>query len=794
MNLADQEILRRLGEGVPIAAVCDAAGCSRGEFDQWWQACAAKRVPATTGDVRAPVKAAVSLERDPRGLPHIRAKNDRDLFVAFGYAMAQDRLFQLDYLRRKGAGRLAEVMGAEALQSDVLARTVGLRRIAETEWERLPEETRTLLTSFTAGVNAVIEQSTDCLPIEFDLLDYRPALWTEIDCLTIEVEFRWYLTGRFPVIVIPELVKRRVGDNDLKREFFCGEALQECLLPADGYPETRSARPAEAVSPSMAGFDDGTGSNNWVVGGKLTASGKPLVASDPHIAIEAVSCWYQARLQGGSFNVAGMAYTGLPAIMFGRNENVAWGITNNICSLRDLYQERTDPDHPGCFLFDGQWEPWRERTETITVRDAEPVTKTIRASRHGPIVDDVLPPPADTTGPVSLRWLGMHEGGWLTALLGMDRAGNVSEFNESLRPWHVPTFSLVFADSAGQIGLKVSGRIPIRNVDESGYRPGHDPAHQWDGLIPFEDMPGVIDPEQGFVATANNPLATSDFPYPLSCTSPAGYRARRIREMIESHQPGSITADHLRGMQFDVLSLRAANCLPPLLAILDAAAFQDEPISQAIGALRRWDGHVLPGEVGPTIFNCFFTHWTGAVVAERFEAAARPLVAMGAEGFAARLLDTDHHGWFADGNRNEQVRSAFQKAIADLAQRLGPNIANWKWEQLHRLTMNHVLAARGELAALLNYAGMGVRGDMQSVCNTGSGPDWTAVTGGGFRMIADLADATTLLTIDAPSQSGHPGSPHYSDQLADWLAGNYHDLPLAGEGPASGVRLTLQPG
>ena len=426
------------------------------------------------------------------------------------------------------------------------------------------------------------------LPIEFDLLDYRPERWTPIDCLVIENEFRWYLTGRFPVIAIPELVKRTLGDERLIREFFCGEATDETILPPDGYPARRSpvARPSRSVR-RWAVATTATGSNNWVVGGERTATGKPLIASDPHIAIDAVSCWYQVHLDGGSFHVAGMAYVGMPAVIIGRNEQVAWGITNNICSLRDLYQETTDDDHPGCFLFDGRWEPWRERTETIVVRDAEPVTKTIRISRNGPIVDDVLPPPADQTGPVSLRWLGMHEGGWLTAMLGMNRAGSAADFRESLRPWHVPTFALVFADTQGHIGMQTSGRIPIRNVAACGYRPGDDPAHQWDGLIPFEDMPGVIDPQQGFAATANNPVATSDYPYPLSCTALSGYRARRVRQMIESHAPASITPENMRAMQFDVLNLRAVNCLPPLLAILDSSHENDERTRQAIDVLRE---------------------------------------------------------------------------------------------------------------------------------------------------------------------------------------------------------------
>jgi len=259
MKIADKEILRQLGAGTPISAVCATAGCSREDFDQWWQACAARRVPDTSGEILAPVTAGARIERDRHGIPHIQADNDHDLFLAFGYAMAQDRLFQMDYLRRKGGGRLAEVMGAESLPTDLLARTVGLHRIAAAEWTRLPDETRQLLTSFTAGVNAVIEQATENAPIEFDLLDYRPEPWTEIDCLAIEVEFRWYLTGRFPVIVIPELVKRSLNDPALLQGFLCGEALDECLLPEDGYPTAPCEYPREPVSPPLGGFDDATG-------------------------------------------------------------------------------------------------------------------------------------------------------------------------------------------------------------------------------------------------------------------------------------------------------------------------------------------------------------------------------------------------------------------------------------------------------------------------------------------------------------------------------------------------------
>ena len=794
MKLTEKEILRRLGAGDSIESVCQAASCSREEFDNLWQECLAQRLSSFSGEVSAAVSSAVEIHRDPRGIPHIYANNDADLFVAFGFAMAQDRLFQMDYLRRKAAGRLAEVLGRDGLAADLVARTVGLPHIAQGEWQRLPPETQSLVTAFTTGVNAAIDAAKDRLPIEFSLLDYHPERWREVDCLMIESEFRWYLTGRFPVIAMPELAQRALQDPALLRAFLTGEALDECILPPDGYPDHATTGPEE-LGELLGGLDEGIGSNNWVVSGQRSRSGKPMVASDPHIAFEAVSCWYQAHLCGGSFNTAGMAYVGMPAIMFGRNERVAWGITNNICSLRDLYQERTDVDHPKSFLYDGQWEPWHERKETIQVRDAEPVVKVIRSSRNGPIVDDILPPPANRTGPVSLKWLGAYQGGWLTSMLQMDRASDVNSFNEALRPWHVPTFALVFADVDGHIGCKSSGRIPVREIAERGYRPGWDPAHQWAGLVPFEGMPGVIDPERGWMGTANNRPAT-DYPYPLSATSPSGNRARRIRQMIEDRPDPKCSRDDFREMHMDVLSLRAVQCLPPLVGVLSSGDLDD--VGQtALEALQGWDGNVEPHSVAATIFNVFFSSWSLATAAARFDEETAKLLAGGLQGLSVRLLGDDPHDWFADGDRESKIRQSFQHAIQQLERRFGPSVDQWTWDRLHLFKLKHALGSRGDLADLLNYGGQGIRGDMQTVCNTGSGPEWSAATGGGFRMVADLGeDKPILWSIDGQSQSGQPGSVHYQDQMEDWLAGSHYALPLDREAAETSVqyRMKLRPG
>ncbi|MEO2033158.1 MAG: penicillin acylase family protein [Planctomycetaceae bacterium] len=792
MKFSERVLLQQLGGGSSIENVCKAAGIGRGQFDKWWQQTIRSRVPTADGSIAADLGAAVTIERDRWGIPHVFADNDADLFFGFGVAMAQDRLFQLDYLRRKGMGRLSEVLGEKALPLDTIARTVGLNRIAVEEWQQLELRVRQLVESFTAGINRVISETADAPPIEFDLLDYRPEPWQPTDCLVIESDFRWYLTGRLPVIAIPELAKRTLGDGMLLEEFLQGEADDESILHPGEYPPSAPADAREAVGHVMNDPDSAIGSNNWVLSGQRTSTGKPLLGSDPHIAFEAVSCWYEVHLSGGSFNVAGMSYVGIPAVMFGRNERVAWGITNNICSQRDIYQEQIDPKQPGCFLYDGRWEPERSLTEVIRVKDCDPIETTIRFSRNGPIVDELLPEEAKFTGPVSLKWLGAHGGGWLTAMLDMDRADTVANFRNALRPWQVPTFALVIADTGGSIALQTSGRIPIRGDLQRGYRRGWDPADQWQGLIPFESMPAVVDPPRGWIASANNRLAPDDFPWKLFGCWSSGWRATRIRQMIEARP--HLSPDDMRTMHQDTKSLRAAELTPVLIPLLQNHS--DGHVRDAVIALSEWNFCCDQESTATTVFNVFFTRWCHRVAAQRFDASAIDLISAAASGCAGRLLTADPAGWFDGADRERCIVETFEESIKLLIDRFGSDQRQWTWGQLHRMPLQHVLSNRGDLGELLDHGGVGVQGDMVTVCNTGSGAEWSAATGAGYRLVSDLSvQPPVLLAIDAQSQSGHPGSPHYSDQFDTWRSGNYHQIPLVRDsiGESCVTRLRIEP-
>jgi penicillin amidase len=772
-------MLRQLGRGASIADVREAAGLTAGEFEAWWDRETTRRLAVIEGEASGPVGAAVEIQRDACGVPHIFAETEPDLFVGYGYAMAQDRLFQMDYLRRQALGRLSEVLGPEAYDYDLLARTVGLHRIAAAETARLPDETAARYEAFAAGVNAFIEACQDLPPIEFDLLEYRPEPWRPLDSIALLGEFRWYLTGRFPVIAVPELAKRALGEGALYRAFLTAEAIDETIL----HPGEYACDGNGTGEPPMGGIDDGTGSNNWVIGPSRSESGGAMVASDPHIAFGAPNCWYQAHLVGGRFNVAGAGYAGAPGILIGRNRRVAWGITNNISSQRDLYQERTDAEHPGAFLYDGRWEPAAERVEAIRVRGEGVREAVVRSSRNGPIVDEILPEFAQGTGPVSLRWVGALPCGWPTSILATNAAESCDEFEDALRGWASPTLSMAFGDVAGGFGYRATGQVPIRAREDRGYRRGWDPADAWQGMIPFEGMPSVREPERGWVATANNLPAASDYPYPLANMSPTGYRARRIRQMIESREAHS--REDIASMQYDVLTLRAVDATPALVRILDGG---NARLQSAAAALRAWDRRMETESTAAAIFEAFQFQWDEAVAAERFSKDASALavgdpaafVAGGIGSLSLRLLADDDVGWFESAEaRDSAVRAAAGRALDELEGRLGDDMSAWQWGRLHRLPLQHLLSGRGELGRLLDRGGDAVRGNGLAVSNTGSAPDFVSRSGANYRLLVDLAETPAQMwTLDSAGPSGQPGSPHYANQFDDWLAGRYQRIGL----------------
>ena len=821
-----RERLRRLGEGQPISDVAASDGLDRAAFDAWWADETAARLPDYDGErsfgaaAAAGPEGTIEILRDERGVPHVIATSDSDLFFGYGYAMAQDRLFQMDLRRRRGMGRMAEVLGPDVLEADVLARTLDLPRLAREELGRHSPESVALLEAFAAGVNALVADTGANPPIEFDLLGYRPEPWTPLDSVACTASWRWQLTGRPWVISVPELARRTLGDGPLYDAFiaFQREQDQVSIIAPGSYPAERvgalpAAIGAGAVSrrgidsplragrargamPVGAGASADGGSNDWVVGGAWTKSGLPMVASDPHMPYESASSFFEVHLSGGSFEVAGAGFVGMPGITFGRNRRLAWGITNNICSLRDLYVERHDA-------------VTNERVERIEVQGRNAEELTVLETPRGPIVDRLLPKQAAPEGPVSMRWVGQLDCEWFAAQLRLNRAESVEESFDALRGWLAPTFSMVVADDAGRIGYHATGAIPIRERPSRAYRDGADPDDQWAGLIPPDGMPQVIDPPTGWISTANNRPAPDDFPYPLSGTWDENHRAKRIGELIEAEGEGAHDLASFGRIHGDVRPGRANDNLAALVAALRQRVGEWDRDADALAILAAWDQRATADSAGAALYEITVTRWAQAVAAERFPPKSSDFVAGYMNGFAMRLLREDEVGWFADDEtRLDRLARAFHDAVAELTEMLGPDQSTWRWGDLHRFGPHHPLSGRGELAALLDKPAVPIGGDMGTVHNTGfpgsripaTRPDawrnWEAASGCGFRMVADLGDPHgSLWTITGEGQSAHPGDPHALDQVDDFVAVRYREVPLDRERATSQARhrLVLRP-
>jgi len=788
--------LRALGRGEKLGFVLARGPLNRADFDAWWAGELERRLPDLDATVNADaLHGPVEIVRDDRGVPHLFAGDDHDLFVAYGYAQAQDRLFQLDVQRRKGHGTLAALLGPEGVELDRIAHTIDFPSVLAAHLAALDAETRALLDAFATGINLWADTCVagGTLPVEYALLGAGWAPWQVVDALGAALTWRWQLTGRTHVYAGPELLKRHLGDEALVDAILrASNEGDTAILPPDAtYPERRGPAPVGDRGPQVeARFGDAPGSNNWVVAGSRSRSGKPLLGSDPHMPYQHWSSFHEVGLHGGSFDAVGAGLVGMPGLLFGRNRDLAWGITNNICSLRDLYQERPmdgpdGPDGGPAFAFDGVAEVAGVRQVTIEVRGAEPVELTVVRTRNGPIVDGLLPPLACDTGPVSMRWLGTEVCDWTAALLRLDRAATVAAAFAACDGWLVPTFSLLVGDTAGDIGYLATGRIPLRGVQTRSYRPGWDPAHQWLGTIPADGMPRAVSPAQGWLGSANNRPAPDDYPYPLAGTWDEGLRQRRIGRIIEAGAPGggNLWLDDMTRMHADVRSLRAEDTLPALLALFEAVA--DDRARPALAVLRAWDGESRTDSAGAAIYQVLAFRWAQVVVRERIpDVPLADYLANWCMGLGSQLLSGDPLGWFAVGRREAAARIALDEALQELESTLGADPATWTWGGIHQLLLRHPLSARGELGGLFDKGPVAVPGDLATLNNSGfdatrDGRGWMASSGAGYRLEVDLGEEPAAAwTITGESQSALLGSPHYDDQRDDYVRGRVRRMPL----------------
>jgi penicillin amidase len=750
-----------------------------------WRARLAATLPPTDLTRGAAVERPVRIVRDRSGTPHVYAETARDLFVGYGFALAQDRLWQIDYYRRRALGRLSVILGPDEVGSDRKNRLLGFGRLADQERAELSAEAAEALDGFAAGINAWIEQASGDggtgLPIEFEILEYVPEPWAPRDSLALMRAFFWQLTGRLENLAAGEAARRYLG-SDLAADFLTTEAADETILPPANAGRGRLVGAGATGGSDMAG-----GSNNWAVTPSRSASGHAMLASDPHLPFMLPVGLYQVHLSGAGYDVAGAGYPGTPNVWFGHNDRVAWGLTNLVASPRDLYVETLDPADPTRYRDGDCWATFETHTETIVVRGAPDETITIRSTTRGPLVDEIVPL-APETGPdgaptaISLRWTGQDALGDVQAVLDLNRARDWASFRDALSRWRLPIFNFVYADVDGYIGWQATGQIPIRGDGDlsRGYRPANDPAHAWTGFIPFDDLPRIEDPAGGWVGTANNrPVAVDEQMVPLYGWWAPGHRALRLRHLLDDGR--TLSADDLRAMQYDTTNLRAAEALPRLRKTLA----NDVRAARFLDLLDGWDLRMSTDGVSATVFEAFFEHWHLRVLDARFpDEVSAFLRTLGAgSGLSLRLLsDGEPSVWLGDGiDLAGAIAETAVATLDDLAARFGQDPADWRWGQVHQVVFHHPLDGRPGTDGLFATAPRETAGTGY-VLNANSfshDEPFAVVSGPEYRLVVDLGDLDGATTVLTTGESGLPGSPHYDDMVDPWVRGSYLPLPFS---------------
>ena len=760
----DLDLFKKLGNEKRISQIVEENFNNESEFYSWWNEKTNSNNELRTGLLIDNTKEFV-LKREEHGIPRIQAESDEKMFFGLGMTMAHDRLFQLDYLRRKALGTLSEVMGEKCLDLDKVAKTMNFSSISKTEYNTMPDWSRNLLDHFTRGINHYIDIINNLLPSEFMILDYKPEKWKSEHSLAIMNEFRYYLTVRMPLLLMPEYARKHISDSDLLNIYTGGEADDESILYENEYKKGHNL--GENFGGSTSSAEDGLGSNNWVVGPANSSTNFPILASDPHIAFGAVSCWYQIHMTGKSFDVMGMAYSGVPLIFMGRNKNVAWGITNNICSQRDLYYEKLNEENPDKYLHDQSYLNFEKRTEIIKIKNRKQIEFKIKSTVNGPIVNELLPQWVDLDTPISLSWLGFEYCSFVTDALNINKSNNAEEFLNSFQGWNVPTLSLVYGTVEGDFGYQAMGRIPYRDNHYKGIKPGWDPDFGWKGVIPKEGMPSLKNPERGWIGTANNRPANDDYQYPFFGTWSSGHRMRRIRKRLEGQT--NVDFNLMKSIQYDMKSERAIECLPGLLMVIK----NKNQFRNIYEILNNWDGDTNSESIAATIFEMFFNEWSFALTKEWFPENLVEHIYPSASAAANYLLrNEDTKGWIKSTSRSELIIGTMKKIITDLENKFGKDINKWKWGSLHKVYLNHPISIIGDLSLLYDRGGFSVGGTGVTVCNTGFDPNYLAPMGANLRLIADLNE-DGMWIIDSQGVSGDPGSDFYCDQSEKWVNGDY---------------------
>lgn len=766
----------------------------------WWLV--QRPTPKLDGAVRlACLEQPVEVLRDRHGIPHIYAQTLGDLLRAQGYVHAQERLWQMEQNRRIARGTLAEVYGEAALDADRFSRIVGFRRAAAAELAGLDAETRQALAWYAEGVNAFIEAHPGRLGAEFNLLRVTPELWQPEDMIAHAKVMAWGLSVNWESELTRLRLQARIGPiraADLEPDY---PATNPVITEAVGSHESTRLLSAaglllneyEKVKPWLGQPVEGRGSNAWAVAPKRSASRRALLCNDPHLALQMPGVWFENHLVCPDFEVSGVSFAGTPGVILGHNAHIAWGMTNAYPDVQDLFVERPHPDTPDSFAYGDGWEAAQVVEETIQIRQRQPHVERVVITRHGPLISN-LTAQSNTVIPLALQWVGHAPGQTVRAVLRLNRARNWEEFQAALMDWAAPAQTVVYADADGNIGQVLAGAIPRREQNLGLLpAPGWDPAYDWLGMIPWDELPRTYNPASGLVVTANNKMVGDEYPHFMGIETLPGWRAARLEEMLAEKERFSLR--DMEEMQLDTLSKYAA-ALAPYFAQLNS---DDTWMKVAIAYLRKWDFRMDSESTAALIFHyalaCLleevFGKKLGDLAPAYYGISSSPIFLI--DGFLLRaqtrlleLVVAGESSWFADAatgaprSRDEVLTRALAEAVKRLRADFGDNARRWAWGRAHQVRYTHPLGSARLFRSVFNRGPYPVGGDGTTPNQAYAPPvlplGLVQVTAS-YRQVFEVGVWDRAQSVITSGQSGHPLSDHYADQIAMWREGVYHPMP-----------------
>ncbi|MFP4081436.1 MAG: penicillin acylase family protein [Candidatus Aminicenantes bacterium] len=737
-------------------------------------------LPRKKGEVSLPgLEAEVKIIIDKWGVPHIFAQNEKDLFFGCGYVHARERMWQMEFSRRTGFGRLSEVLGRNTLEVDKVLRTLGLKEAIHQDYQKLSVEMKDILRSYSRGVNSWIGSRKFNWPPEFLLLRYRPSPWSPVDSLVLKDVMALMLSFDYLTEALRGKLLNRLGTQ---------KALQ---ILEEGIHKTPEWRGEISLSDKMISVIF-QGSNNWVVAGDHTESGKPLLANDPHLKISIPPVWYEIHLSCPTMDVTGVSLPGVPAVIIGHNHSIAWGMTYSTADVQDLYVEKLNSSRDMYLDKDG-WKHLKTREEVISIKDEkEPVRINLKWTARGPLISPLV---VKSQAPVSLSWT-LYEGGQtLESFYRLNKAKNWDEFVDAVKLFDAPSHNFVYADREGNIGYYLSGKIPLRPEEAALFPyPGWMEEGQWQGFIKEEQKPVLFNPEDGFIVTANNRIVPPDFPHYVSCDWDAPFRANRIKDLL--YQKEKHDVESFKKIQNDIYSQKAEMILPFLGEIEEASG----QLNEALEIIKNWDLSFGSGKE-PALYAVFMNFLHEQVFKDelREDFEKFDLFFRRKQAGLLRLLSRPSSSWFdIKGTESVEVREdilriSLEKAYQWLEREYGAP-ENWDWTELHSLYFKHTLG-QGPFSLLFNRGPYPVDGYYFTIRASYSIKSYQVTHGASFRQIIDLSDFRNSVCVLTSGQSGHFWSRFYDNQIPLWLEGRYHPMlydPEDIEAEAAGV-LWLKP-